>query len=85
MVRVDVGGIFELIARGLVESEAKATAVPLACCCQSFTDPALDVLWKTQERLRPLLKSLGEDVWDASESTVSVATTSIFPSLNRFI
>ena len=85
MARVDVGGIIEPIVRGLVDSEAKATAVALACCCQSFTDPALDLLWKTQERLRPLLESLGEDVWDASESTVSVATTPIFPSLNRFI
>lgn len=60
-LRVDE--ILKILACELVASGAKATAVALASCCKSFEDPALDVLWKTQDRLLPLLKSLPGDVW----------------------
>jgi len=55
--------ILRLLARELVVSEEKATAVSLACCRESFEDPVLDVLWKSQDLLLPLLKSFPGDVW----------------------
>ena len=58
-----VDEILRFLACELVTSGAKATAVILAHCCKGFEDPMLDVLWETQDRLLPLLRSLPEDVW----------------------
>ena len=66
----------------LVASRGHATSVALACCCKSLEDPVLDVLWKTQQELLPLLKSLPGDVWNESECTVSPPTTFTFSLLN---
>ena len=72
---LNVDEIVRLIARELVASNAKATAVALARCCKNFEDPILDTLWESQTRLLPLLKSLPEDVWDRSgRCTVSTST-----------
>jgi len=60
---LNVDEILRLLARELVESEAKATAVSLACCCKDFEDPVLDALWETQERLIPLLECFPQGVW----------------------
>ena len=60
---LNVDEILRLLAHELAWSKAKATALSLACCCKSFEDPVLDVLWGTQERLLPLLKSFPGDVW----------------------
>jgi len=60
-LRVDE--ILRLLACALVGSGTKATAAVLACCCKNFEDPVLDVLWGTQNRLFPLLKSLPGEVW----------------------
>jgi len=68
---LNVDEIVRLIASELVASGAKATAAILACCCKSFEDPVLDALWETQDRLRPLLKSFPEDVWNEGGCTVS--------------
>ena len=59
-----VGEILELVARELVASGAKRTAVSLACCCRNFEDPVLDQLWETQDRIIPLLKCLPQEVWE---------------------
>jgi hypothetical protein len=40
-------------------------------------------LWKTQERLLPLLKSLPGDVWNEGECTVSAPTKYVFSPLNH--
>jgi hypothetical protein len=81
---LSVDEILRLLAYELVASEAKATAVALACCRKSFEDPALDVLWETQDRLPPLLKSLPRDVWngDGYTVTVSAPTTRVLFLLN---
>ena len=68
---LNVDEILRLLAHELVASEAKATAVALACCCKSLEDPLLDVLWETQNRLLRLLKSLPGDVWYEGTCTVS--------------
>ena len=72
---LNVDEIVRLIAGKLIESKTNATAIALACCCQSFEDPALDALWGTQDKLLPLLKSLPGDVWNEGGCTVSVSTT----------
>ena len=82
---LNVDEIIRLIAHEVVESEAEATAVALACCCKSFEDPVLDVLWETQWNLLPLLKSLPRDVWNERASNVSEPTTRLFFSLNHTI
>jgi len=79
---LDVDEIVRLIACELVESESKATAVALACCRKNFEDPVLDVLWETQEKLFPLVKSLPGDVWNESGCTVSGPTAHFPHSLN---
>jgi len=68
---LDVDEILRLIASKLVASKSGAAAVALACCRKSFEDPVLDVLWETQEKLLPLLKSLPGDVWSEGGCTVS--------------
>ena len=68
--------ILELLARELVQSELKATAVSLACCCRGFEDSLLGVLWKTQDRLTPLLKCLPQEVW-AEEDRGFVSKTDV--------
>ena len=80
-----VDEILRLIVCELVKSEAKATAVALACCSKSFEDPVLDALWETQDGLLPLLNSLPADVWSEGGYTVSVPTTHVFSPLNCFI
>ena len=82
---LNVDEIVRLIACELVVSEAKATAVSLACCHKAFEDPILDALWETQDELLPLLKSLPGDVWNEGECTVSVPITYAFPSLNYLV
>jgi len=35
-----------------------------ALTCKTISDPALDVLWETQDNLVNLLKTLPSDVWE---------------------
>ena len=35
----------------------------LARTCKAFQDPALDILWHSQDSLAPLLKCLPRDAW----------------------
>lgn len=60
----DVHDILELLACELVESELKATAISLACCCRSFEDLVLRALWETQNWLTPLPRCLAQEVWE---------------------
>ena len=82
---LSVDEIIRLIARELIASKAEVNAVALACCRQKIEGPVLDVLWETQDKLLPLLKSLPGDVWNEGGYTVSVPTTSVFSSLNCLI
>ena len=77
-----VDEILELVARELVASGAKGTAVSLACCCRNFEDPVLDPLWETQDRITPLLKCLPQEVWKEEQGTfVSQLITLLFLAL----
>ena len=60
---LNVDEILRLLACKFVASESKGTAVSLACCCKSFEDPVLDVLWESQDLLTPLLKCLPREIW----------------------
>ena len=87
---LNVDEIVRLIASKLVGPGSRATAVALACCRKSFENPVLDVLWETQGKLIPLLKSLPGDVWNGSgcavgdqPHTYSFPLTVLFKSLSR--
>ena len=67
--------IVRLIVRELVTPRGKGAAVGLACCCKSFEDPVLDVLWATQDQLLPLLKTFPGDIWEEGGYSVSVPTS----------
>jgi hypothetical protein len=82
-VCLNVDEILRLLVHELVGSEAKATAVALACCCKCFEDPALDVLWETQDQVLVLLGSLPEGVWNENNYNVSVPTTRVLSFLNH--
>ena len=82
---LNVDEIVRLIARELVASEAKATAVALAGSRKRFEDTVLDVLWETQVQPLPLLKSLPGDVWNEGGCTVSAPITHFPPSLNYLV
>jgi len=83
---LNVDEIVRLLACELVASGGKGSAVALACCCKNFEDPGLDALWEAQDQLRPLLKSLPEDVWDDDGRViVSGSTTFHSFSLNHLI
>jgi hypothetical protein len=78
-----VHDIPHLLACELVGSELKATAVSLACCCRTFEDPVLNVLWETQDQLTPLLKCLPQDAWKEGDYTSTfVSKTVVFDSLS---
>ena len=68
---LNVDEIVRLIAHELIASGGRGTAVGLACCCKSFEDPVLDVLWATQTKLLPLLGCFPGEVWNEGGCTVS--------------
>jgi len=71
-----VDEILRLLARALVASGANTTTVALARCCKTFEEPMLDELWRTQDRLTPLLECFPRDVWEGKGQTfVSPLTT----------
>ncbi|KAJ6533966.1 hypothetical protein DFH09DRAFT_932442, partial [Mycena vulgaris] len=41
----------------------------LARTCRAFQDPALDILWRNQESLVPLLSCIPFDAWDVKKSS----------------
>jgi len=75
---LNVDEILRLLACELVASGAKGTAVSLACCYKTLEDPALDVLWATQNRLLVLFESLPGDVQNEDECTVSATPQYLF-------
>jgi hypothetical protein len=67
-----VDEIVRLITGELVAATQHATTIAFACCRKSFEDPVLDVLWETQCRLLPLLKTLPGDIWSPGGYKVSL-------------
>ena len=82
---LNVDEIVRLIACELVASEANAAVVYFTCCCKNFEGSVLDVLWETQGKLFPLLKSLPEDVRKEGGCTVSAPITHVFFSLDCLV
>jgi len=81
---LSIDEVLRLLARILVASEAKGTAVALARCCKTFEEPVLDALWETQNRLTPLLKCFPRDIWEEKDGCfVSPLMVSSFSVLNR--
>jgi len=83
---LSVDEILRPLARILVASEAKTTVAALARCCKTFEEPMLDELWKTQDRLTPLLKCFPKGVWtEKGQTFVSPPTALIIPVPSRLI
>jgi len=82
---LSVDEIIRLLACELVASEAKATAVALACCCKSLEDPVLDALWRMQTRLYPLLETFPESVWDKAVQTFVSLPTTRYPTSTQLL
>ncbi|KAG1791798.1 uncharacterized protein BJ212DRAFT_1293645 [Suillus subaureus] len=41
----------------------RKTLLALALTCKSFTEPALDLLWRHLDRLEPLIRCLPQSLW----------------------
>ena len=83
---LSVDEILRLLARQLVASDTETTAVALACCCKTFEEPVLDILWETQDQLTPLLKCFPRDAWEERDGTfVSQITAFVFATFNCLI
>lgn len=59
--------VFRIIVEQLVALSPRS-ALSLALCCKSLTDPSLSVLWEQQKRLSTLVKVLPPDVWVYQET-----------------
>lgn len=47
-------------------TEGKHHLLQLAVTCRTFSEPALNALWRTQKSLLPLIETLPEDAWDTT-------------------
>ncbi|KAG1846077.1 hypothetical protein DFJ58DRAFT_664029 [Suillus subalutaceus] len=43
--------------------DMRKTLLALALTCKSFTEPALDLLWRHLGRLEPLIRCLPQSLW----------------------
>jgi hypothetical protein len=73
--------IFELI--WAPESTRKKTFLALALTCKSFTEPALDFLWRELDGLDPLIRCLPPSLWkiDKQELVSRLTHTQEHPNL----
>ena len=58
-----IGELTRLIAGQLIP-DSQESAVNLACTCRHLKEPALSVLWETQDSLHTLLETLPREFWD---------------------
>lgn len=74
-----VDEILRIIASS-IEYENRIDAVSFACCCKSFSAPALDAIWGTWQRSFPtLLRTLPPSAWTIEDKTfVSFLNAQLF-------
>ena len=75
----EVDEILRIIASS-IEYENRKDAVSFACCCKSFSAPALDTIWRTwQWSFTTLLRTLPPSTWNIEDKVfVSFLTTQLF-------
>jgi len=75
----EVDEILRIIASS-IEYENRKDAVSFACCCKSFSDPALDAIWGIWQRcFATLLRTLPPSTWTIVDKTfVSFPTAQPF-------
>ncbi|KAF9786388.1 hypothetical protein BJ322DRAFT_1059312 [Thelephora terrestris] len=66
---LSVEEIVRLITRELIDATEYEAAAALARCQKSFENPVLDVLWESQCRLIPLLKTFPGNIWSPGDET----------------
>lgn len=62
--------VFEYVA--LDTSTGQRTLLSVALSCKVFLGPSLDVLWRTQASLVPLLKCMPSDLWEEVRSGLNI-------------
>jgi hypothetical protein len=55
--------IFDSLLNDAPGRESTSAVISLAMTCHTFEDMALDVLWRTQVNLVPLIKCMPKDLW----------------------
>ncbi|KAJ6483516.1 hypothetical protein C8R47DRAFT_1132468 [Mycena vitilis] len=55
-------------SRFMLDSRTSARLATLARTCKAFSSPALDLLWRNQRSLLPLLRCMPDGVWDKDDS-----------------
>jgi hypothetical protein len=65
-----------------VEQRHKTLAT-MARCCRAFEAPALDVLWRVQDSLKPLLACLPADIWQERDSVRCLVRSNGVDSVGR--
>ena len=66
------------------------TTISLACCARSFEEPALSALWRIQDEIPTLIKTLPSDSWEilplgpCRESRIVRDSSRIFSLVRRF-
>jgi hypothetical protein len=55
----------------------EASLYRLALTCRKFTDPAVTLLWESQDGIMPLLKCLPSHKWEISEGSFVSRSTSL--------
>ena len=48
--------------------KGSASLLAFACCCKSFEEPVMDVLWRRQVDLSTILKTLPADSWAITDN-----------------
>ncbi|KAJ7673981.1 hypothetical protein DFH06DRAFT_752203 [Mycena polygramma] len=54
-------------SRFMLDSRTSARLATLARTCKAFSSPALDLLWRNQRSLVPILRCMPDDVWDKDD------------------
>ena len=57
------------------------TVVAFACCAKSCEEPALSALWKIQDELTTLIKTLPPDTWELQPTNTGTAEKKIVRDL----
>jgi hypothetical protein len=73
--------IFEEIWSGA--EQRHKTLATMARCCRAFEAPALDVLWRAQDSLEPLLACLPADIWQDRDGVRCLVRSNGVDSVGR--
>ncbi|OAX38264.1 hypothetical protein K503DRAFT_818195 [Rhizopogon vinicolor AM-OR11-026] len=68
-----------------VPSRRKGTLLALALTCESFTGPALDLLWRELDGLDPLIRCLPQSLWKLDKQQLVSQVLAHTPEYTNFL